>query len=83
MLIFFSNKPHHAIVNDSVETSKIFKKDALVNAVLRKVLRDKDNIKFGKFIYPKFKKVLDKIFSSKSIREYIYQTLLKNLLTTK
>ena len=75
VLIFFSNKPHHAIVNDAVETSKEFKKDGLVNAVLRRILRDKDDIKFGKFIYPKFKKVLDKIFSSKSIREYIYQTL--------
>ena len=75
MLIFFSNKPHYAIVNDTVEVSKEFKKDGLVNAVLRSVLRDKDNIHFGKFIYPKFKKIVDKIFSSKSIREYIYQTL--------
>jgi len=75
VLIFFSNKPHYAIVNDTVEVSKEFKKDGLVNAVLRSVLRDKDNIHFGKFIYPKFKKIVDKIFSSKSIREYIYQTL--------
>ena len=75
VLIFFSNKPHHAIVNDTVETSKEFKKDRFVNAVLRGILRDKDNINFGKFIYPKFKKILDKIFSSNSIREYIYQSL--------
>lgn len=77
MLIFFSNKPHYAIVNDSVEASKEFKKHKFVNAVLRRVLQDKDDIRFGKFIYPKFKKILDKIFSSKSIREYIYQTLLE------
>ena len=51
MLIFFSNKPYYAIVNDAVEASKEFKKGALVNAVLRKVLQDKDNIKFGKYIY--------------------------------
>ena len=75
MLIFFSNKPHYAIVNDTVEASKEFKKDGLVNAVLRSVLRDKNNIHFGKFIYPKFKKIVDKVFSSNSIREYIYQTL--------
>ncbi len=75
MLIFFSNKPHYAIVDDTVEASKEFKKDGLVNAVLRSVLRDKDNIQFGKLIYPKFKKIVDKIFTSNSIREYIYQTL--------
>ena len=73
--MFFSNKPHYAIVNDTVEASKEFKKDGLVNAVLRSVLRDKDNIQFGKFIYPSFKKIVDKVFSSNSIREYIYQTL--------
>ncbi len=73
--MFFSNKPHYAIVNDTVEACKEFKKDGLVNAVLRSVLRDKNNIHFGKFIYPKFKKIVDKVFSSNSIREYIYQTL--------
>ncbi len=73
--MFFSNKPHYAIVNDTVEASKEFKKDGLVNAVLRSVLRDKDNIQFGKFIYPSFKKIVDKVFSSNSIREYIYQSL--------
>ena len=73
--MFFSNKPHYAIVNDTVEASKEFKKDGLVNAVLRSVLRDKNNIQLGKFIYPKFKKIVDKVFSSNSIREYIYQTL--------
>ncbi len=73
--MFFSNKPHYAIVNDTVEASKEFKKDGLVNAVLRSVLRNKNNIQLGKFIYPKFKKIVDKVFSSNSIREYIYQTL--------
>ena len=54
---------------------KILKKEKLVNAVLRTILRDKDKIKYGKFIYPNFKKILDKIFSSASIRDYIYKTL--------
>ena len=74
-LFFFSNKPHHAIVNDSVEVSKKLKKEKLVNGVLRNIIRDKREIKYGKHIYPSFKKILDKIFSSKSISNYIYETL--------
>ena len=74
-LLNFSNKPHYAIVNDTVEASKDFKKERLVNAVLRNILRNKKEIKYKNYIYPKFKKILDKIFSSKSIRNYIYRTL--------
>ncbi len=74
-LFNFSSKPHYAIVNDAVEISKDFKKAKLVNAVLRNILRNKNNIKYEKNIHPNFKKVLDKIFSSKSIRNYIYETL--------
>ena len=58
-----------------METSKDFKKEKLVNAVLRNILRNTNKIKYEKNIYPNFKKVLDKIFSSKSIRDYIYETL--------
>ena len=46
-----------------------------MNAVLRNILRDKYKIKYDKFIYPDFKKILDKIFSSNSIRDYVYSTL--------
>ena len=74
-LFYFSNKPHHAIVNDSVEASKKLKKEKLVNGVLRNIIRDKREIKYGKYIYPSFKKILDKIFSSKSISDYIYESL--------
>ncbi len=51
------------------------KKEKLVNAVLRNILRNKNNIKYRKVIYPDFKKVLNKIFTSNSIRDYIYSTL--------
>ena len=78
-LIYFSNKPQYAIVNDAVEEGKILKKEKLVNAVLRNILRNKNKIKYGKFIYPNFKKILDKIFSSDSIRNYIYCTLFTKL----
>ena len=74
-LFNFSSKPDYAVVNDSVETSKVFKKEKLVNAVLRNILRNRNEIKYGKHIYPSFKNILDKIFSSTSIREYIYDTL--------
>ena len=74
-LLYFSSKPHYAVVNDTVETSKDFKKEKLVNAVLRNILRNKNKIKYEKNIYPNFKKILDKIFSSKSIRDYLYDTL--------
>ncbi len=74
-LLYFSSKPQYAIVNDAVEEGKVLKKEKLVNAVLRNILRNKNKIKYGKFIYPNFKRVLDKIFSSDSIRNYIYSTL--------
>ena len=47
----------------------------MVNAVLRNILRNKDKIKYENLIYPNFKKILDKIFTSTSIRNYIYKTL--------
>ena len=34
-LLYFSNKPQYAIVNDAVEEGKVLKKEKLVNAVLR------------------------------------------------
>ncbi len=74
-LLNFSSKPPYAVVNDAVEASKVFKKEKLVNAVLRNILRNIDKIKYEKYIYPSFKKILDKIFSSNNIREYIYDTL--------
>ena len=39
ILIFYSSKPEHSIVHDSVELSKKFKKDKLVNGVLKYFLR--------------------------------------------
>jgi len=74
VLIFFSKKPQHAIVHDAVEFSKLFDKSKLINAVLRNILRDKENLKLDKNLPQDFKKVLDKIFSSNKIREYLYQT---------
>ena len=50
-------------------------KEKLINAVLRNILRQKSNIQYRKCIYPNFKKILNKIFSSNSIRSYIYSTL--------
>jgi len=74
-LLKFSSKPHYAIVNDAVEASKDFKKEKLVNAVLRNILKNLGEINYENNIYPYFKKILDKIFSSKSIRDYLYDTL--------
>ena len=74
-LLYFSKKPEYAIVNDAVEEGKNLKKEKLVNAVLRNILLNKNKIKYEKFIYPNFKKILDKIFSSESIRSYIYSTI--------
>ncbi len=42
---------------------------------MRNILRNIDKINYERHIYPNFKKILDKIFSSKAIREYIYGTL--------
>ena len=74
MLIFFSKKPQHAIVHDAVEFSKQFDKSKLINAVLRNILRDQENITIKKNLPDNFQKSLDKIFSSNKIREYLYQT---------
>ena len=74
VLIFFSKKPQHAIVHDAVEFSKQFDKSKLINAVLRNILRDQENLTLEKNLPDNFKKVLDKIFSSNKIREYLYQT---------
>ena len=74
VLIFFSKKPQHAIVHDAVEFSKQFDKSKLINAVLRNILRDQENLTLEKNLPDNFQKVLDKIFSSSKIREYLYQT---------
>ncbi|MFL2514787.1 MAG: transcription antitermination factor NusB [Alphaproteobacteria bacterium] len=74
VLIFFSKKPHHAIVHDAVEFSKQFDKSKLINAVLRNILRDQENLIIEKNLPDNFQKTLDKIFSSNKIREYLYQT---------
>ncbi len=58
-----------------MEASKNLNKEKLVNAVLRNILRNISEINYKKYIYPNFKKILDKIFSSKSIRDYLYDTL--------
>ena len=44
IMIFFSNKPEHAIVHDAVEFGKYFKISGFINALLRKILSEKDNI---------------------------------------
>ena len=74
VLIFFSKKPQHAIVHDAVEFSKQFDKSKLINAVLRNILRDKENLTIEKNLPDNFQKILDKIFSSSKIREYLHQT---------
>ena len=75
-LLFFSKKPEFAIVHEAVEFSKRFKKDKLVNAVLRSLLRTKKKIDRSSQNLPKlFKANIDKVFSSKTIRAYIYNSL--------
>ena len=74
MLIFFSKKPQHAIVHDAVEFSKQFDKSKLINAVLRNILREKENLTLDKNLPDNFRKVLDKIFSSNKIREYLHES---------
>ena len=74
VLIFFSKKPEHATVHDAVEFSKQFDKSKLINAVLRNILRDQENLIVEKNLPANFQKVLDQIFSSNKIREYLYQT---------
>ena len=53
-IIEFHKKPQYAIVNDAVDLSKNLKKEKLVNAVLRNILRNKNEIKYEKNIYPEF-----------------------------
>ncbi len=74
-LLFFSDKPVFAIVNDAVKEGKILAKEKLVNGVLRNIVRNQNKIQYKKIIYPNFKKIIDKIFSSNSIRDYLYSTL--------
>ena len=74
VLIFFSKKPQHAIVHDAVEFSKQFDKSKLINAVLRNILREKENLTLDKNLPDNFRKVLDKIFSSNKIREYLHES---------
>ena len=74
ILIFYSSKPEHSIVHDSVELSKKFKKDKLVNGVLRNILRNKDKIKneYQNYHLPEnFIKIIEKTFLDKKIINYI------------
>lgn len=80
IMIFFSNKPEHAIVHDAVEFGKYFKISAFINALLRKILSEKDNIQKNMethMVDSEFKKQLIKIYSSKKIYDYIFETLNK------
>ncbi len=71
-LIFFSEKPNFAIVNEAVEFSKKLKKHSLVNAVLRGVLRNKKDIQINKRNIPNnFVKICDDVFSNEKICSYI------------
>jgi len=77
ILIFYSNKPDHSVVHDSVELSKKFKKDKLVNGVLRNILRNKEKIKknYQNFLLPQsFAKIIEKTFLDKNIQKYIAQS---------
>ena len=77
ILIFYSSKPEHSIVHDSVELSKKFKKDKLVNGVLRNILRNKDKIKneYQNYHLPEnFIKIIEKTFLDKKIINYIAQS---------
>ena len=75
-LLFYSQKPEFAIVNEAVEFSKRFKNFNLVNAVLRKISHNKSKFKNGKENLPKdFKEKINIIFSSKNIRSHIYKSI--------
>tara|TARA_Y100000768_G_scaffold350422_1_gene300613 strand:+ start:488 stop:1552 length:1065 start_codon:yes stop_codon:yes gene_type:complete len=74
-LLFHSEKPHFAIVNEAVEFSKKFKKHSLVNAVLRGILRSKNNISINSKNIPNiFKKCCDDIFLNEKITLYIIES---------
>ena len=80
IMIFFSNKPEHAIVHNAVEFGKYFKISGFINALLRKILSEKDNIQKNMethMVDSEFKKQLIKIYSSKKIYDYIFETLNK------
>jgi len=80
IMIFFSNKPEHAIVHDAVEFGKSFKISGFINALLRKILSERDNIQKNletHMVDSEFKKQLIKIYSSKKIYNYIFETLNK------
>ena len=75
-LIIHSKKPHYAIVNEAVEFGKKFKKESLINAVLRQFLRKQDSFKFDEKNIPKlFKESCDEIYTSKKIKSYIYESV--------
>ena len=75
-LVFHSKKPHYAIVNEAVEFSKKFQKESLVNAVLREFLRKHDSFSITEKNIPEmFKTSCDKIYTSKKIRSYIYDSV--------
>ena len=69
--MFHSKKPHYAIVNEAVEFGKKFKKESLINAVLREFLRKQDSFKLDERNIPRsFKDSCNEIYSSKKIRSY-------------
>ena len=75
-LVFHSKKPHYAIVNEAVEFSKKFQKESLINAVLREFLRKHDSFSITEKNIPKmFKDSCDKVYTSKKIRSYIYDSV--------
>tara|TARA_B100000902_G_C27257113_1_gene888488 strand:- start:433 stop:1641 length:1209 start_codon:yes stop_codon:yes gene_type:complete len=78
IMIYFSTKPVHSIVNDSVEFAKNFKAPGYVNVILRSVLKEKEKfrsaikeIKIGN----EFKRQIIKIYSSKKIHNFIFNSL--------
>ena len=78
IMFFFSKKPDHAIVHDAVKFSKSFRISGFVNALLRKILNEKDSLQKNMQktkVDDDFKKQLIKIYSSKKIHDYIFETL--------
>ena len=78
IMFFFSKKPDHSVVYDAVEFSKSFKISGFVNALLRKILNEKDSLQEDMQktkVDNDFKKQLIKIYSSKKIHDYIFETL--------
>ena len=78
IMFFFSKKPDHSVVYDAVEFSKSFKISGFVNALLRKILNEKDSLQEDMQktkVDNDFKKQLIKIYTSKKIHDYIFETL--------